>query len=88
MDILSATDLASKPRPATLAQITQHPKIQERHGQRRRAFDRETFIDIDVPNKSMVTRSKNQCLPDLASDQNVISVQMNHAQVIAPSQNS
>jgi len=50
-----------------------------------------TIAAIDAwgaPNKSMVTRSKNQCLPDLASDQNVISVQMNPAQVMAPSQNS
>jgi hypothetical protein len=38
--------------------------------------------------KQIQVTNKNQCLPDLASDQNVISVQMNHAQVMAPSQNS
>jgi len=30
--------------------LTQHPKILERHGLRRRAFDRETFIDCPMSN--------------------------------------
>jgi hypothetical protein len=84
MDILSATDLASNAFRQRSLKITQHSKIHERHGLRRCAFDREPFIDV--------LTDAERLLPSTPSvhrtNENVVSVQMNDAQVMALSQNS
>jgi hypothetical protein len=86
MDILFAPDLASKPRSGNAR--SDHTTSRERHKLRRRAFDRETFMTscpmpndcchrpLRAPNKSKSQEAK------------IVSVQMNHAQIMALSQNS
>jgi hypothetical protein len=83
MDILSAPELASKPRSGNARSdhtTSQNPWTARSAGVLLTA-NRETFIDVfPMPNdycrrrparteQIQVTRSKNQCLPDLTPDE-------------------